>query len=98
MVEAHYNHCLYKCDLRVSDAAPACKQSCFQRIMVPYHMIKHQATDSEENLYKQCLAKRMPNISQKDYSECTNNIYAQRVELLMNHFADASEKILGSIH
>ena len=49
-------------------------------------------------MYKQCLAKRMPNISQKDYSECTNNIYAQRVELLMNHFADASEKILGTIH
>ena len=98
MVTAHYNHCLYKCDEKVNDYAAACKQSCFNRVMVPYHMIKHQATDSEENLYKKCLADRMPQITAKDYSECTNNIYATRVELLMNHFADASEKILADIH
>ena len=98
MANAHYEHCLYKCDLKASDSAGACKQLCFKNVMVPYHMIKHQAQDSEENLYRQCLADRMPNISQNDYAQCTNNIYAQRVELLMSHYANTAEKILGTIH
>ena len=61
-------------------------------------MIKHQAHDSEEGLYKQCLASRMPNLTQKDFMACTNNIYAQRVEMLMTHFANSSEAILKKIH
>ena len=40
----------------------------------------------------------MPNISQTDFVACTNNIYAQRVEMLMNHYADSAEKILADIH
>ena len=66
--------------------------------MVPFHMIKHQAHDSEENLYRQCLADKLPNIQQADYVSCTNNIYSQRVELLMTHYANSAEKILADIH
>ena len=61
-------------------------------------MIKHQAHDSEENLYRQCLADKLPNIQQADYVTCTNNIYSQRVELLMTHYANSAEKILADIH
>ena len=98
MVQAQYDHCLYKCDEKVSNLAGQCKQACFKSVMVPYHMIKHQAHDSEENLYRKCLATRMPNIAQKDFVECTNNIYSQRVEMLMTHFANSSEAILKDIH
>ena len=100
MANAWYDHCLYKCDEKLSENgySAACKQNCFDNILVPYHMIKHQAHDSEENLYRQCLAEKMPNITQSDYVTCTNNIYSQRVEMLMNHFANSSEGILRSIH
>ncbi len=76
MANQQYDLCLYKCDEKASDTAASCKQTCFKNIMVPFHMIKHQAHDSEENLYRQCLADRLPNISQTDYVQCTNNIYA----------------------
>mmetsp|Transcript_21614 Transcript_21614/g.26553 ORF Transcript_21614/g.26553 Transcript_21614/m.26553 type:complete len:99 (+) Transcript_21614:79-375(+) len=98
MAQQHYDLCLYRCDEKVSDTAGHCKQACFKNILVPYHMIKHQAQDSEENLYRQCLAGRLPNITQKDYVACTNNIYSQRVELMMAHYANSAEKILSTIH
>ena len=98
MANAHYELCLYQCDEKLSNSGPACKQACFKDVMVPFHMIKHQAHDSEENLYRQCLADKMPNITQADYVSCTNNIYSQRVELLMSHFANSSEKVLANIH
>ena len=98
MVNAQYDLCLYKCDEKLSDNARDCKQGCFRSIMVPYHMVKHQAQDSEENLYRQCLADKMPNIQQSDYIQCTNNVYAQRVEMLMSHFANSSQGILNTIH
>ena len=63
MTQQYYDLCLYRCDEKVSDDSAACKQACFKNIMVPFHMVKHQAQDSEENLYKQCLAQRMPNIT-----------------------------------
>ena len=63
----HYNLCLYRCDEKVNEFATHCKQACYRNILVPYHMVKHQAQDSEENLYRQCLADRMPNIKQTDY-------------------------------
>ena len=40
----------------------------------------------------------MPNLKQEDYITCTNNIYTQRVELLMNHFVNSSQAILERIH
>ena len=67
MATAHYELCLYQCDEKLSNSGPACKQACFKDVMVPFHMIKHQAHDSEENLYRQCLADKMPNITQADY-------------------------------
>ena len=62
MAQQHYDLCLYRCDETWSSDNQACKQACFKNILVPYHMIKHQAHDSEENLYKQCLAEKLPNI------------------------------------
>ena len=98
MAQQAYDLCLYRCDEKVNETAAFCKQQCFKTIMVPFHMVKHQAHEAEENLYKQCLADRFPNISQKDYAECTKDIYAQRVELFMTHYANTAEKILSSIH
>ena len=90
MANAHYDICLHQVEEKAGGANANVKQRCFDTIMAPYHLIKHQAHDSEENLYRQCLANRMPNIKQEDYVNCTNNIYSQRVELLMNHFANSS--------
>ena len=98
MVAAQYDVCLHKCDTRVSADQASCKQWCFKNIMVPYHIVKHQALSSEENLFKQCLADKMPAIKQTDYAECTNNVYSQRVELLMTHFANSAEGLLSDIH
>ena len=98
MANAEYELCIYQANLKDDPTHGQIKQRCFDTIMVPYHMIKHQAHDSEENLYKQCLADKMPNITQKDYVSCTNNVYAQRVELLMSHFASSSQGILNVIH
>jgi hypothetical protein len=66
--------------------------------MVPYKMMAHQAADSEENLYRACLADKYPNIQQSDYTECTKNIYAQRCEMLMGHFVNEAENVLAKIH
>ena len=99
MANAHYELCLFQVNEKAfgPDSAAA-KQRCFDSIIAPYHLIKHQAHDSEENLYRQCLAAKMPNIKQEDYIQCTNNIYSQRVQLLMEHFASSSQKILERIH
>lgn len=54
--------------------------------------------DSEENLYRQCLADRFPNLKNEDYVECTNQIYNQRVEIMSTHLADTCQNVLMSIH
>ena len=66
--------------------------------MVPYHIVKHQAHSSEENLYKKCLADKFPNIKQEDYINCTKDVYSQRVEMMMNYYAHSAEKLLADIH
>ena len=66
--------------------------------MVPYHIVKHQAHSSEENLYKKCLANKFPNIKHEDYLICTKDVYAQRVEMMMNYYANTAEKLLADIH
>ena len=41
MAQARYDLCLYKCDMENDNNNAACKQSCFNKILVPFHMIKH---------------------------------------------------------
>jgi hypothetical protein len=98
IVDARYNLCLSQCSEKLSTQMQSCKQGCFKRIQVPYKILKHQAQEDEENLYKQCLADKFPNVKQEDYLTCTKNVYSQRVELMMTHFADTSEAILSTIH
>ena len=52
MANAHYELCLYQADEKVNTNAGAVKQRCFDTILAPYHLIKHQAHDSEEHLYR----------------------------------------------
>ena len=52
MAQAHYDLCLYQVDMANEMTAAGSKQRCFDTIMAPYHLIKHQAHDSEENLYR----------------------------------------------
>lgn len=98
MVEAHYQLCLRRCNEKQGTELGPCKNNCFQKIQVPYKILAHQAVDAEEVLYKKCLASKFPNVTNEDYTKCTNNIYAQRVEMLMSHFANSSEKIFETIH
>jgi len=76
----------------------ACKERCYSSIMVKYKMVAHQSRDAEENLFRQCLAEKYPNVQQGDYSACTMNVYSQRVEMLMNHYANTAENLLDEIH
>lgn len=101
MVDTHYDHCIHKCNLNWEDGTgnvPQCKQNCFHNIVVPYKILLHQAQDSEENLYRQCLADKFPNIKTEDYFDCTNQIYNQRVEILSTHLADTCQNILMNLH
>ena len=98
MTDAHYNHCIYKCNETAHSADAACKQGCFDNIVVPYKIVLHQAHSGEENLYRKCLADKFPDIKQSDYIECTKSVYSQRVEMMMTYFSNTSEKILGDIH
>jgi len=90
MVKTAYDHCLYECNENPRFSME-CKQNCFKNVMVPFHMIKHQARDAEENLYKQCLAEKTPNLKKEHYIECTKALYDQRVEMLLNHFGKVSQ-------
>jgi hypothetical protein len=98
MVDAHYNFCLSACNEKTTTALAPCKQTCYAKILVPYKIVLHQAADAEENLYRQCLADKFPDIQHEDYISCTKSIYAQRVELLSTHFANTAESFLSSIH
>ena len=98
MVDASYSQCLFACNEKVSTDLAACKQACYRNVIVPYKIVQHQATDAEENLYRKCLADKLPQITQADYVTCTKNVYAQRVELMMGHFANSAESLLTSIH
>ena len=100
IVGAHYDLCLNKCAQKKEQASymQTCKQRCYSNIMVSYKMVAHQSRDAEENLFRQCLADKYPNVGQADYSACTNNVYSQRVEMLMHHYANTAENILDEIH
>ena len=98
MTDAHYNHCTYKCNETANTDDAACKQSCFDRIVVPYKIVLHQAHSGEENLYRKCLADKFPDIQHSDYITCTKSVYTQRVEMMMGQFANSSEKILADLH
>ena len=52
MANAHYDLCLYQATENSDPNHAGLKQRCFDKIIAPYHMIKHQAHDSEENLYR----------------------------------------------
>ena len=58
----------------------------------------HQSQEAEENLYRQCLADKFPNIKQEDYVTCTNHVYSQKVEMLSTHLADTAQNILMSVN
>ena len=60
--------------------------------------MKHQARDAEENLFKQCLAEKLPNIKKEHYIECTKDIYDQRVEMLLNHFGKVSTEMFTKLN
>jgi len=100
IVGAHYDMCLSNCGMKKEEmgSMQACKERCYSNIMVKYKMVAHQSRDAEENLFRQCLAEKYPNVQQTDYSLCTMNVYSQRVEMLMNHYANTAENLLDEIH
>jgi len=54
------------------------------------------ARDGEENAYRKCLANSasFPNISQEDFMNCSNKLYADRIEILSNHLAEEATKVM----
>lgn len=66
--------------------------------MVPYLLQRHQGQSDEENLYKACLAQKLPNIKPDDYMKCSHNIYGARAEVLMRNFLKTAEDLLDDLH
>lgn len=97
VVKTSYDHCIYTCNENFATSGE-CKQQCFQTIQVPFHIVKHQARDGENHLYKNCLAEKSPNIKQEHYTECTKQIYDQRVEMLMSHFGKVSTDMFEKLN
>lgn len=62
MVETAYAHCIYKCNVDSKGTMAGCKQGCYNSLVVPYQLLRHQGHNDEENLYKNCLAEKLPNI------------------------------------
>lgn len=63
MSDAHYNQCLHACiENPLMPNMAGCKQTCFKNIVVPHKIVMHQSQDAEENLYRQCLAEKFPNV------------------------------------
>lgn len=70
LVDQAYDYCNHKCTM-TQKGIEACKMGCYSGIWVPYKFINHVAKESEGKKYKECLAKKYPNISDSDYAECT---------------------------
>ena len=62
LVDEKYDLCLYKCAEKIQPGLPVCKQNCFKNIIIPYRYHNHMARNDEDNLYKQCLSNKFPNI------------------------------------
>jgi hypothetical protein len=73
------------------------KQTCFKNHIIAYRHINHVAKDDEEGAYRKCLANSgsFPAISQEDFMKCSNNLFAQRVELMSSHVADEATKVFN---
>ena len=59
----NYDLCIYKCNEGKGTHEVGCKQECYDRVLVPFNMVKHEARSPEETLYKQCLASKFPNLT-----------------------------------
>ena len=97
MVDTQYNFCITNCNLTFDNPA-SCKQNCYKDILVPYKIMLHQSMDSEEHLYRQCLANKFPSVKPEDYVECSKGLHAQRVEMLSTHLADTCQNLLSQMH
>ena len=63
LVDEQYDFCLFKCNEKAGPGNADCKDSCFKKIIVPYRFINHASRDDEDNLYRKCLADKLPNLS-----------------------------------
>ena len=97
LVDMEYDLCIYKCSEKNTDMLN-CKNSCVTNVLVPFRYNNHLARDDEDNLYRRCLASKLPNIKQEDYVTCTHEIYNDRVRVLSNYFDTVSVRVLNSIH
>jgi len=97
LVDNQYEFCLHKC-LLVNTDLPNCKQDCYSRIIVPFKHQNHMARDEEENLYRKCLGSKLPNLKAEDYLTCSNQLYADRVQILSTYLGNLAESVLHEIH
>jgi hypothetical protein len=60
--------------------------------------MNHAARSEEDNLYKKCLADKLPNIQPEDYMTCTQKLYKDRLQILSSYMGDISENLLSELH
>ena len=98
LVDQQYNLCIYKCTEKQGPGLGVCKEKCVENVIVPYRFNNHAAREDEEMLYRKCLSEKLPEIQPKDYMECSQKLYRDRVEILSKFFAAQTEKILQDLH
>ena len=95
MVDRSYELCLYRCNEDKEAVMIPCKQACFNKIQVPFRHASHVARDNEETSYRRCLAKskNFPSLQQDDFMNCSNSLFAERIETLSTHIADEATRV-----
>ena len=91
LVDEQYDFCLFKCTQSSALGQETCKNRCVTNVVVPYRFINHAARDQEDNLYRQCLSKKFPKIMPEDYQSCTQQLVADRVKIMSDHFVKIFE-------
>merc|ERR1712178_298190 len=89
IVTMNYDLCIAKCNMDgLSKQLNRCKQGCFTDVIVPYRHNNHMAREGEDEMYKACLGKKLPNITKNDFMLCSHTVFSDRVEMLTDHYAD----------
>ena len=52
VTQMNYDLCIHKCNEGKAAEEVSCKQYCYDSIMTPFNMLKHEARSPEEVLYK----------------------------------------------
>jgi hypothetical protein len=95
--DLQYGHCIQRCSRDMNNMRE-CKQECFSSLVVPYKYMMHSSKSDEDNSFKKCLSKKLPNIQQADYFECSKGLYTDRVKIISDFIGNSTERVFKELH